>query len=100
MLQRAKDAYIAGVDTLAEYTTVKQHLAAELDRLKSKLPCEEPIDEMQVRENFRRNALNVLDQIEATDDPKTQNDLLKSICEKVVFDRPNNAVELFFYAII
>ncbi len=100
MLQRARDAYIAGVDTLAEYTAVKQRLKSEIGRLKGRLPQEKPINEVQVRENFRRNALNVLDQIEATDDPKAQNDLLKSICEKIIFSRPNNSVEIFFYAIV
>lgn len=100
MLKRTKEAYIAGVDTLAEYTENKQRISAEIDRLQSKLPRENPIDEQRIREAFRRSALSVLDEIDRTDDPKEQNDLLKSICEKIVFDRAETSVDVFFYAVL
>ena len=98
MLRRAKEAYIAGVDTLSEYMTYKSHLSAEIERLKAKMPQEKPIDEEKVRAAFREKALGVLDRIESTNDPKEQNNMLKTICEKVIFDRTKYLVDVLFYA--
>lgn len=100
MLKRARDAYISGADTLAEYTETKHRLSAEIERLRDKLPKNEPIDEEAVREAFRRSALSTLDEIGRTQNPKTRNDLLKSICEKVVFSRIDGTVDVYFFAVV
>ena len=97
MLHRAKEAYIAGVDTLAEYMEYKSRLSEEIERLKAKMPQEKPIDEEKVRAAFREKALGILDQIESTDDPKEQNNMLRMICEKIIFDRTKYLVDVLFY---
>ena len=100
MMQRARDAYIAGADSLAEYTETKKRLTSEIERLQERLPKEEPIDEAAIRKAFRQNALNTIDQIYATDDIRTRNRLLKTICELVIFSRPTNSVDIHFHAFV
>lgn len=100
MMQRARDAYIAGADSLAEYTETKKRLSSEIERLQERLPKEEQIDEVAVRESFRQSALHTLDQIYATDDIKTRNRLLKTICELVIFSRPTDSVDIHFHTFV
>lgn len=97
MLQRVKEAYAAGVDTLNEYKANKTAIQAEIDRLKKSVPP--PVDMVKIKTQFREKNLKTLESlknISIGEDAK--NELLRSFVDHIVFDRKHTRVQVFFYS--
>ena len=97
MLQRVKEAYAAGVDTLNEYKANKTAIQAEIDRLKKSVPP--PVDMVKIKTQFREKNLKTLESLKnASIGEDAKNELLRSFVDHIVFDRKHTRVQIFFYS--
>lgn len=97
-LDRIKEAYQNGIDTLDEYKSNKQKITSEIERLealKAKLPRITVEDPKKVLEERRQEFLKLVHNPET---PKEKlNSSLRSFVEKIVFNRLNTSVVIYYY---
>ena len=95
-LDRAKEAYLAGVDTIEQYAKTKDDISgriAELTALRDKDNRPETIDVNA----YAHKVAEVVEYINRPDiSPKAKNEALRTIVEKIVFDKPNGNVAIYF----
>lgn len=98
-LKKAKEAYLAGVDTLEEYKQNKQSIDFEISALEEKLEKKEKrsISPLQNQEYIAK--LNYLYNILMDEDVSTdvKKHSIREMVEKIIFDRENNMFELFLF---
>lgn len=99
-LNRIKEAYRNGVDTLEEYRENKKMVLEEktlLEKQLSELPSEENSHD-SAESNMLERVRNVYDIIssESVDDV-TKNEILKSIIEKIVYHKEDDLLEVYYY---
>ena len=98
--KRIKDAYMNGIDTMEEYKENKALLLLERKELEEKInSCRpKPDTSADVEKNMKKNIQNVYDIISSdqfTDQQK--NEALKSIVEKIVYNRDTDTAEIYYY---
>lgn len=101
-LQRVKEAYEDGVYNLAEFKQSKEKIQKQITNLLSqKKPTESKLDDnMEIaKQQLIKQHKNTIEQLTSnTLTEKEKNTLLKSFVEKVVFNRKNSSLEVFFYS--
>ena len=97
-LERAKNAYQEGADSLSEYKETKAKLLQRIKSLEAeKEEAKKETAKFDVKE-FADTVANVIDICEdPTAAPELKNNVLKSVLRKVVLHKPDLKVELFFY---
>ena len=97
MLERAKKAYAAGIDTLDEYGTNKKRIVAEIDDLKAK-------DAAQIKETVYLPAAEVQSRfdglvslLKSDADVVDKHRAAAGIIDHIVFNRKEESLEVFFY---
>ena len=97
-LERARQAYQAGVDSLNEYRTTKEKLEKQIQKYREQKK-KAGISASGV--DLKQYAKTVTDVIEIIENPGTSEELknkaLKSVLQKIVFYKPDKHIELFFY---
>ena len=95
-LLRAKDAYLAGIDTMEEYGKNKdtierrrKELAIEIERLENMQPT-------IAETGFAGKVKNVVEILKADCDMKTKQTAVRTIIDRIVYDKPNLSVEVFY----
>lgn len=96
-LDRAKQAYQEGVDSLSEYRTTKQKIEKKIAELKK----EQAKEVLQTTNNELSNLPQKVESVIAVlEDPTVSEELknitIKSIVEKIVFYRPGNYIDIYF----
>lgn len=89
-LQRAKDAYLAGVDSLSDYSHTKSILDAELERLRNvavDIPVPEPITQEKVK--------SVYEFLEKSDIVIEKSQVLHSVVDYIVYDKSSDDMQFF-----
>lgn len=97
-LDRLREAYIAGIDTLEEYRAHKQSYEQrrvfwqrKLDALPQK---EEPIDKLALRDHFR----GMLDRLEDESlSIQDRNEIARSFIDHIIWDRDAGSVQITLY---
>lgn len=93
-LQKAKEAYLAGIDTLAEYSQNKTKLQAQIDALQETLNTAEHKEEPAPQRRIKISEIKELIQSQA-DDP-SKNRMLSSVFERITYRRnPKDELNLF-----
>jgi DNA invertase Pin-like site-specific DNA recombinase len=91
-LQRVKDAYLNGIDSLEEYKTNKTKLTAELDKLEEQYvaapQAPEPVTIQQLQ--------SVYDYIEEHDGQSDRSEALNSVIDHIVYDKTTDTMEFVF----
>ena len=96
-LERAKNSYIAGIDTIEEYKTVKSSLTEEINRLEKQAEQMRPNSD-NAKKKMLDNIHNVYNIITSEDCTIVRkNSAIKSIIEKVVYSKENKQVDIFYY---
>ena len=99
-LERVKAAYADGIDTLEEYKHNKSEVLASIAELESKLRQAQPpkpqhtadrLPDLKVR---AQEVLKVITSPNAT--PMEKNNALRTIVDKVVFDRKTSSIEMYY----
>lgn len=97
-LQRAKEAYLAEIDSLEQYSKNKADILARIDFLKAK-SASEPPKTINLKA-FASKALTVLKFIKSKSaTPKAKNEALRTIINKVVYSKPTETLDIFFHDI-
>ena len=96
-LERAKQAYQSGVDSLDEYRTAKAKIEAEIKRLRSEQNASIPEEHRSAQVDFKKAIKNALKIIESPEVSETlKNSTLKEFIEYIVFYKPEKKVKIFF----
>lgn len=98
--KRIKEAYRDGVDTLDEYRENKKILQQERVKLEKELATNTPAPDTSPsgKEKLILNLQNVQNVIASNAFSNQQkNEALRSILEKIVFDRENDTLKLYYY---
>ncbi len=97
-LERVKEAYANGIDTLSEYKENKEKIQKQIDKLKA-MQAPKQIDYNEIKKKFSNKlklaAKTLLDE-NAT--PETKNEALKTVVSKIILEKPDNEVRMFYYA--
>lgn len=98
-LERAKSAYLNGIDTMEEYANAKQKIQhninaikAEEQKYKDESDSEPSID----AKAFATKVRSVLNLIQGDYTPKVKNEALRSIISYIVYDKKNQNLKVFF----
>ena len=98
---RIKSAYIDGVDTIDEYKKNKKLLQEERISIEKKLNEFEKPAARNHSDNsaaLRSKLKTVYDSLQNESlSMQTRNELIKSVVEKIVFDKKNASIEVYFY---
>lgn len=97
MLSRAKAAYVAGIDTLEEYGDNKKRIEGQI--LKLRVLEQEQADKIKYpnEKEVCDKILSVLDVIKSDADNEIKQNALKSIVERIVYNKAISTVSVFFY---
>jgi DNA invertase Pin-like site-specific DNA recombinase len=97
-LERAKEAYLAEIDSIEQYKKNKQTITDRIASLTQMRDNETPV-EINI-DTYTEKAISILDFIKRDDvTPQAKNEALRTIIEKVVYDKPNNNLAIFFHTI-
>lgn len=99
-LERIKQAYQSGIDTLEEYIANKTQILAFIDKVKKEMQAEEPIEKHESTdiEKYRQKICDVLRVVtDENESPLGKNNALRSIISRIVFRKPENHLEFYFY---
>ena len=97
-LRRVQAAYEDGVDSLAEYRRKKTRLTAGIEDLRRQQKAKSAeAAAMAAPADLSRKVLDVVQILESPDQSEqTKNTALRSILSHIVYDKPNNQLNLFF----
>lgn len=97
-LERAKEAYLAEIDTIEQYKKNKNEITERIASLKEKRDKENPV-EIDL-DTYTKKVISIVDFIKRDDvTPQAKNEALHTIIEKVVYDKPNNNLAISFHEI-
>lgn len=95
-LERAKDAYLAGVDTIDQYAEAKKQITSRISDLEAARDRESATESLDVAA-YAAKVAKVVQILEDTrNQPSVKNEALREITEKIVYDKPNERVIIFF----
>lgn len=98
-LERAKTAYLNGIDTMEEYAKAKQNIQHNINAIKA--------EEQKSQDNVSRDPVidakafatkvqSVINLIQGDYTPKVKNEALRSIISYIVYDKKNQNLNVFF----
>lgn len=99
-LQRIKEAYMNGIDTMEEYKENKRIVQEEKDGLEKQLSelKEEKISTKNEDKDMLMRVKNVYDILSSDSvDAMTKNEVLRSVVEKIVYDREEDELKVYYY---
>lgn len=95
-LARAKEAYLAEIDTIEQYSQNKKEITERIEYLKKKRDAE-TVQEIDT-EAFADKVSKVVEYIEREDVTESaKNEALRTIIEKVVYEKPQSNLAIFFH---
>ena len=95
-LERAKQAFLAEIDTIEQYAQNKQDITARINGLIAKRDEEAPKTEIDL-DAYAKKVGEVLDFIKRTDaTEKAKNEALHTIIEKVVYEKAKGNLAIYF----
>lgn len=97
-LERAKEAYLAEIDTIEQYATNKKEITARIDDLKARRDKEE-VKEVDI-DAFADKVAGIVEFIEREDvTEQAKNEALHTIIEKIVFEKAKGNLAIYFHDI-
>jgi site-specific DNA recombinase len=98
-LIRVKEAYENGIDSIEEYKINKQKIRDRIQQLEETKPVVKQQSHADLVKKFRtghKGVLKVLRDLNTSAEEK--NLLLRSFVDKIVYDREQNAITIYYYA--
>lgn len=99
-LQRIKEAYMNGIDTMEEYKENKQAVQEEKENLENQLSeiKEEKSNSKDDDEDMLLRVKNVYDILSSDSvDATTKNDVLRSVVEKIIYEKDKDLLKVYYY---
>lgn len=95
MLERAKAAYVAGIDTLDEYGENKARLTKEIDALRAKEVHNDiiypPVNEIRLKFD------SITQLLKSDEDTEVKHRAIAEIVEKITFSKVDDSINIYFY---
>lgn len=97
-LERAKDAYLAEIDTIEQYKKNKEEITSRIAELEEKKNGTEPTVTIDTAAYAKRIAevVEFIKREEVT--PQAKNEALRTVIEKVVYEKAKNHLAIYFHA--
>jgi len=92
-LDRAKEAYLSGTDTLEEYSKNKIKLQNELKEIQNNSICDIADNHKYIKQT--KDILDFIQDKDISDDDK--NNALKQIVAKIIYIKPEKHLEIIYY---
>ena len=97
-LERAKDAYLAEIDTIEQYKKNKEEITKRITELEEKKNGTESTVTIDTAA-YAKKVAEVVEFIKSEDNtPQAKNEALRTIIEKVVFEKAKNNLAIYFHA--
>ena len=96
ILSRVEDSYLAGIDTLEDYGKNKKRILAEISVLEEKNRAQREAVVLPDVEEVKKRFSSVILVLEGDFDKETKQNALKSIANRIVYDKANSTVSVFF----
>ena len=97
-LERAREAYLAEIDTIEQYAKNKSEITARIDDLR-KMKDEESKKEIDI-DSFAEKVMSIMELIEQEDvTPMAKNEALRTIIEKIVYEKAKGNLAIYFHDI-
>lgn len=97
-LKRAKDSYLAEIDTIEQYKENKTEITQRIEELKAKRD-KDVYQEIDV-DAFTKKVIGIVDFCKREDvTASAKNEALHTIIEKIVYEKANNNLAIFFHDI-
>ena len=99
-LQRVKEAYAEGVYTLDELKEFKTSIENQIKQLQNKSKkLSSKVNKEKLKNQFIQKNIHLIDTLRSeTVSEKEKNEILKGFIEKIIFDRTNAKIQIYFYA--
>ncbi|MEG1869199.1 MAG: hypothetical protein RR219_09785, partial [Clostridiales bacterium] len=95
-LDRIRDAYENGIDTLAEYKSRKEEVTAVIERIEKEISKKD--DTNETLKTFAEKNLKLMGIIRAEETSEEEkNRLLRTFVDHIIFYRSNESVDVVFY---
>jgi anthranilate/para-aminobenzoate synthase component I len=95
-LERAKQAYLAEIDTIEQYAQNKKEITARIKDLEAKRDTEVKKDFNP--EEFSKKVAEIVDFIKRTDvTPAAKNEALHTIIETIIYEKAKNNLAIYFH---
>ena len=95
MLERAKKAYVEGIDSIEEYASNKERIGKEMSRIKKEES--EQVIELPTKATVDNKFKAVTELIKSDADNDVKRAAFGEIVEKVIYSKPEESVKIFFY---
>lgn len=96
MLERAKLAYVEGIDTIDEYSANKTRILAEIDQIKAEEEAAESMREYPTEKEINDRLVDIIFLLKGDFDKNTKHSAISSIVENVEFSRSTATIRIFF----
>lgn len=97
-LDRCRDAYQAGADTLAEYAENKRRIQRTIKHLESQASAQAAPASFD-KAAFAKKVLDVVSMISRDDvSEAAKNEALRTVVSHIVYRKPDNTMDIYFYA--
>ena len=97
-LERAKQAYLAEIDTIEQYAQNKKEITERIEGLIAKRDKEIPVD-VNI-DDYAKKVSDVIDFIKRTDvTDKAKNEQLHTIIEKIIYEKAKGNLAIYFHDI-
>lgn len=97
-LERIKQAYQSGIDTLEEYKANKTQILSFIEKVKAEMQAATPEPHEVDTERYRQKIRDVLKIVTSENETsEAKNNALRSIISKIVFQKSENRLEFYFY---
>ena len=94
-LERAKEAYLAEVDTIEQYAKNKEEISARIQDL-TKRKDQESARDIDI-DAFANKVLEIIHLLEQDDiTPKAKNEALRTIVDKIIFEKAKGNLAIYF----
>lgn len=96
-LDRAKNAYLDGTFSLDDYKKIKSAVEKTIQKIKDGMALDEEQNPQTEPINYKERTVKVLDVLKSPEVPEIEkNRALRSIVDRIVFDRENNSFDIYF----
>jgi hypothetical protein len=97
-LARAKQAYLAEIDTLEQYAQAKKEITERINYLLTKRAAEAPKPEAVDTDLFSEKVSDIITFIKRTDvTPAAKNEALRTIIHHIIYEKANSTLAIYFH---
>ena len=98
MLERVREAYYSGADTLEEYKINKARVTASINQIKKQIEKENAAAPSFDADEYKKKIASVIEVISDPNETETvKNEVLRSVVSHIIYDKQNNKVNLFYH---